>query len=138
MDDQTRAYRAGEFKRLSPAPDQPEYKPSVQFHGAGGGNTNVMGIEPEELEAIKAILTGGHVSIKVLIYERLIAAGCEMENHESDLYVVVTPESTAILEFYEFRENVTTFISQIDNKPWYDVPFFYKSFWDNKAEELKT
>lgn len=67
------------------------------------------------------------------IYEQLQAAGCEMDSHESDLYVKVTPESTAIVDSYQFKSNVTTFTSQIDGERWYDIPFAYVPFWENKT-----
>ena len=70
------------------------------------------------------------------IYEQIRTAGIQFDNHESDLYVAITPESTEILNGYEHRENIEVFISQIDKKPWYDVPFAYDPWWA-KREEVK-
>jgi len=68
------------------------------------------------------------------IYEQLKAAGAEMSHHESDLYVKVTPQSTEILKGYYFKSNVTTFKSIIDKFLWYEVPFAYTPFWDDKQK----
>lgn len=49
------------------------------------------------------------------LYAALKAAGIEIGNHESDLYVPVTSESTAILAKYPTNKaNATTFKSNID------------------------
>jgi hypothetical protein len=63
------------------------------------------------------------------IYEQMKATGVEIGSHESDLYVPVTEETTAIVNAYEFKGNVTRFTSQIDKKPWYDIPFAYEPHW---------
>lgn len=62
------------------------------------------------------------------LYEQLVAAGCEIDNHESDLYVKATPEALAIIKTFEFR-NVTRFRNQIDGEIWLDCPFAYDPFW---------
>lgn len=62
--------------------------------------------------------------------EQLLKAGMtkeQIDNHESDLYVLKNAISTEVLKNYEFKQNVTTFISQIDKKVWYDIPFGYMS-----------
>lgn len=68
------------------------------------------------------------------LYAALKAAGIEIDNHESDLYVSVTPESTAILAKYPTsKANATTFKSNIDGKLNYDVSFAFEPFWDKKS-----
>ena len=42
-----------------------------------------------------------------------------------DLYLKVTPVSQQLIKDYEFKENVTTFVDQIDHVRWYDIPFAY-------------
>ena len=69
------------------------------------------------------------------IYEQAKELGLEMDNHESDLYLRMTPQSTDLMRTYAYRANVTTFISQIDKKPWYDIPFAYTPFWDKRTEK---
>lgn len=66
------------------------------------------------------------------IYEEMKNAGVEISHHESDLYVPVNETTTEIVSRYEFKDNVTRFISQIDKKPWYDIPFAFNPFWDVK------
>jgi hypothetical protein len=61
----------------------------------------------------------------------MLAAGItedQLGNWCSDLYVLKTPESTKVLEAYEFKSNVTTFVSQAEpykGKIWYEIPFAY-------------
>jgi len=74
------------------------------------------------------------------LYQELIAAGCQIDNHESDLYVKVTPESCAILKSWLLRlgytdrrgAGVKTFRSRVDGELWFDVPFAYRPFWERK------
>jgi hypothetical protein len=66
------------------------------------------------------------------IYQQMIDAGVKCEFHASDLYVPVNSVTSGIIHNYRFKNNVTTFISQIDNKLWYDIPFAYDPHWVNK------
>jgi len=62
------------------------------------------------------------------IKEQLLDLGMEeneIDSHESDLYVLKNPISLKWLMGYEFKQNVTEFRSQIDNKIWFDIPFGY-------------
>ncbi len=72
------------------------------------------------------------------IYEDMVKAGVPIASHESDLYVKNTPESNLILINYEYRKNVTPFVSKIDNTLWYDIPFAYTPFWDEKERLRKN
>jgi hypothetical protein len=72
------------------------------------------------------------------VYDALIAAGCQVDNHESDLYVLATPEARAILQQYDkLTPLAKPFRSQIDGRIWYDVPFMYKPFWDKVNERAR-
>ncbi|PGK51929.1 hypothetical protein CN918_29495 [Priestia megaterium] len=65
---------------------------------------------------------------ELTLREQLLAAGMkesEVDTHSSDLYVLKNDISTAFIENYEFKNNVTTFKSQIDGLIWYDIPFGY-------------
>jgi hypothetical protein len=67
------------------------------------------------------------------IFQAFKAANIQTDNHESDLYVEVTAESTAILlKFPIHFKNATRFRSQIDGKLNYDIPFAYEPFWTEK------
>lgn len=69
------------------------------------------------------------------IYEAVVAQGIEHDHHESDLYILATPEATALVKGYQFACNVTQFRHQVDGLIWYDVPFAYRPYWDAKAHE---
>lgn len=49
----------------------------------------------------------------------------DIDHHGSDLYIRVTPESKAFLSRFQYRRLVTTFVDNIDNDLWYDLPFCY-------------
>jgi len=49
----------------------------------------------------------------------------EIDHHGNDLYCKVTPATTAIINDYESKCNVTTFIDNINSELWYEIPFCY-------------
>ena len=53
----------------------------------------------------------------------------DIDHHASDLYLKVTPESSALIERYQWKCNVTRFNSAIDDSLWFDVPFAYSPAW---------
>ena len=67
------------------------------------------------------------------LFEQIKARKIPFANHESDLYVMVTDESRKLIDAYQFKCNVRTFVSNIDNKLWFDVPFAFQPFWDRRA-----
>ena len=77
-------------------------------------------------------MTGDVTEQDTDIYTQLKGAGVPLDSHESDLYAKVTPEATAIIGGYQFKCNVETFVSQIDGKLWYDIPFAFTPFWESK------
>lgn len=66
---------------------------------------------------------------KPTLYDALVAAGCEVDNHESDLYVRLTVESRAILNQYPDYAQVQLFHSGRDGQLWIDVPFAFSPWW---------
>lgn len=69
------------------------------------------------------------------IYERLKAAGEEIDNHESDLYVRATPSARAIIhEFIRENpyQNVSYFIDKQTGAMWADLMAAYDPFWTTK------
>jgi len=65
---------------------------------------------------------------ELTLRQQLLAAGMkenEVDTHSSDLYVLKNDISIEFIENYEFKNNVTTFKSQIDGLIWYDIPFGY-------------
>ncbi len=68
------------------------------------------------------------------IYADMKATGVQIDNHESDLYVPVTLETSAVIRKWQHSINgVTVFKSNVDGQPWYDVPFMYEPFWNARA-----
>ncbi len=72
------------------------------------------------------------------IYQRLLEANCELDNHESDLYVKSTPEAREIILKYRSENlhsplTVRTFKSETDGTPWLDLPFQYDPWWETKG-----
>ena len=69
-----------------------------------------------------------------VFYARALALGVEIRNHESDLYLPVTPETTALIRTYRFREGVTQFHTTPEGSEsrWYAIPFAYQPFWDER------
>jgi hypothetical protein len=82
----------------------------------------------------KMLKPGDTVYLMKNLFDQVKDSGIPYDHHESDLYVLVTPESQKILvECLGPRPNgICTFTSQIDGKLWYDVPFAYRPFWEAK------
>ena len=68
------------------------------------------------------------------IYTELKEAGVLLDYHESDLYAKKCPESIAIIEKYEFKNNVRLFWDSINKEPWYDIPFAFDPFWERRIK----
>ena len=67
------------------------------------------------------------------LHRQLLAAGVDLDHHESDLYAMVTPESRRIVE--ESGHSSTMFTSEVDGKLWYDLPFAFEPFWRAKMAD---
>jgi hypothetical protein len=72
------------------------------------------------------------------IYEEMKAAGVEIDNHESDMYVPNNETTRKIVEEYEYKCNVTTFKSAIDGTPWLDIPFSFDPWWDEAEKTVAS
>jgi hypothetical protein len=66
------------------------------------------------------------------LYDSCVAAGLEMDHHESDLYLYDCPEAREILG--QYNQKFEEFIDNIDGEDWLDVPFMYQPFWDAKTK----
>jgi hypothetical protein len=51
----------------------------------------------------------------------------------SDLFLKVTPVSTALIEQYDFKKNVTTFVDTINHELWYEIPFANTDWWETRG-----
>ena len=73
------------------------------------------------------------------LFQELTAAGCEIDNHESDLFVKDSPVSRNIIrrrcsadQIMWNNDHCSTavlFRSTLDNEIWWDIPFAYDPFW---------
>lgn len=69
------------------------------------------------------------------IYDECVARGIPTHNHESDLYIPVTLETSDLLNHFGHRAE--TFTNQVEGGLWYDVPCQYKPFWDKVEEQSR-
>ena len=58
---------------------------------------------------------------------------CVQESSGSDLFLKVTPVSKELISQYDFKENVTTFLDNIDRVPWYEIPFGNTDWWERRG-----
>ena len=49
----------------------------------------------------------------------------DIDHHYSDLYLRVTDKSRELVNEYDYKNLVTTFIDNIDHVLWYEIPFAY-------------
>ena len=66
------------------------------------------------------------------VYEALHAAGCEMDNHESDLYVENTEISRKIV-LGQFNLKPGHFVCQQTGKMMMELPFMFDPHWEQKT-----
>jgi len=67
------------------------------------------------------------------LYEQAKELGVEIGSHESDMYIPVTPDTQELINNYRFKSQVSRFISNIDSKLWFDVPFAFTPWWDKRC-----
>jgi hypothetical protein len=65
------------------------------------------------------------------LYETVARLGIEHDGHESDLYLPVTEQTTALIDAYEFKANVSVF--KDCGELWYEVPFAFMPWWNAKG-----
>lgn len=63
-------------------------------------------------------------------YAAVVAAGIEVDHHESDLYVLDTPEARELVRTYD--KPLQVFTSHVDGRQWLDVPFAYTPYWEKR------
>lgn len=68
------------------------------------------------------------------LYSAVKRLGIEHDSHESDLYLPVTPQVQALLRLYKLRATVFTHTTK--HVAWYDVPFMYAPFWEQRQRRL--
>lgn len=70
------------------------------------------------------------------LYTDLVAAGQEVSNWQSDLYVVATEKSLEIIR--EHKASKSAFKSQVDGRLMYEVPFAFDPFWNSRQPKAKA
>ena len=65
------------------------------------------------------------------LYEELVAAGLEVSNWQSDLYVPATEEAKAI--FRKHRQAPCYFRSNVDGSWMLEAPFQFDPFWQKRG-----
>lgn len=53
----------------------------------------------------------------------------DIDHYNSDLYLKVNSISKKLIQEYNFKKNVETFVDEIDHELWYDIPFAYLPFY---------
>ena len=71
------------------------------------------------------------------IYDAAIKAlpETEIDHHETDLYLKVSPESEKLVENYDYKFIVEKFRSPLDGCLWFDIPFAYTPEWIEHAKK---
>lgn len=64
------------------------------------------------------------------IWTEVEARGIPYRNHESDLYIPVTDETTALLRKLGIK--FSTFRNRVEGGLWYDIPFAYEPWWEKR------
>lgn len=67
------------------------------------------------------------------LYEKCTELNIPTDSHESDLYIPVNDVTKSLIGEYEYKSNVKQFVSQIDGRLWFDIPFGYTPFWNKVA-----
>ena len=70
------------------------------------------------------------------LYEKAVSIlpPSHIDHHESDLYLKCSEESDTLLAEYEFKNQVKIFIDNLDHCLWYDIPFAYLPYWQEKRK----
>jgi hypothetical protein len=64
------------------------------------------------------------------LFKEIVSRGIQYDHHESDLYIPLTQETIRLVKNYNV--DAERFVSNIDGKVWFDIPFAYTPFWEKK------
>jgi hypothetical protein len=82
---------------------------------------------------VKVIKVDVPPPVPASVYQALVAAGCEIDHHESDLYVRDTAEANEVLaQWPQDRIRGRHFIDNIEHVAWLEIPFAYDPHWESK------
>lgn len=62
-----------------------------------------------------------------------ILPACDIDHHNSDLYLRYTPAATDLLSRLENKALLAVFTDQ-DGRRWYELPFCFIPFWENPSK----
>jgi hypothetical protein len=62
------------------------------------------------------------------LYQELVSLGMQIDSHESDLYVPVNEQTSAVIRKCQRIAGITVFKSELD-----DIPFAYEPFWSARC-----
>lgn len=91
-----------------------------KYFGVCGDTEREMPCNGKDMDLPDEIMPGD-----VLEYAEKYMDKADIDHCRSDLYLRVTPESEAIIAKLKFNALLETFVSPIDGKWWYDLPFCY-------------
>ena len=70
------------------------------------------------------------------LYQRLVEAGVEVSNWQSDLYFPMTDQTEAIVkqarEDGAYAGRPQPFMNAVTKTLWYDAPFQFDPFWEKR------
>jgi len=73
------------------------------------------------------------MDVKKELQKRFNLTDEHFDTHESDLYVKANLDIKEWLKAnYEHYENISQFVSQIDETLWFEIPFANTEFWEKK------
>lgn len=97
------------------------------------GRTLALIPEVDKFKVIKEVSMNAKTLLhkaKELMKPEEICCWCEST---SDLYLKITPISKELIAHYDFKENVTKFLDNIDHEPWYEIPFGNTDWWERRG-----
>lgn len=66
------------------------------------------------------------------LYKKLVDAGVEVSNNESDLYFPANDRTREIVKEFKSK-NITEFKSNITGGKMYEAPFMFDPFWEKRG-----
>jgi hypothetical protein len=68
------------------------------------------------------------------IYDSMVELGVEIDNHHTDLYVPVTPQTEDVVARYKWIKQVKRFRPSDGTKgEWFEIPFAYTPAWQERG-----
>lgn len=104
---------------------KPDSRITFKFYGTGDETKN-LNLNRDSAKELKEFLETYLINDDLLQYIK--DNNIPFSNHCSDLYIYVNDITQNIINKYKYKCNVTTFISQTDNKKMFEIPFGYTDY----------